>query len=302
MKASLSGSSGPQSVPRATAVSLRDRFQPRAGLLRVVGTHSYLSAQLAEAAGFDGVWASSLEISTVLGVCDDGVDSGALVVKVARRIAAHTSIPVIVDCQVRHDDLADVRRCMATLRDSGVAGVCLQDSRYPCPNSLLSATHALAPRNQFCQTLRTVRESVRSEVLVLARVQAFIAGTGPADALERARAYCDTGVDGVVVHSRSPRPDEVMNFLEQWDRPTPLVLIPTTYHAITVAEIAASGKVGMVIYSNHGLRAAIAAMERVFGQIRSEGTAHHTEEWIAPLARVFELQKQALAAREGPGT
>src|SRR5262249_41326525 len=103
-------------------------------------------------------------------------------------------------------------------------------------------------------------------------------------------AYRDAGADAILIHSRSPTPAEIMEFVGAWDSSLPLVLVPTTYHSLTAREMARSGKVKMVIYANHGLRAAIAAMRRVFAQILANGTADNAEEWIAGLADVFALQ------------
>ena len=82
----------------------------------------------------------------------------------------------------------------------------------------------------------------------------------------------------------------MLAFVESWDRPTPLVLIPTTYHTLTEARMLAARKVRMAIYANHGLRAAIQSMKRVFKQILSEGTSHGAETWIAGLDEAFALQ------------
>jgi phosphoenolpyruvate phosphomutase len=46
----------------------------------------------------------------------------------------------------------------------------------------------------------------------------------------------------------------------------------------------------MMIYANHGLRASLAAMQRVFREILQEDGTLHSERWIAPLDDVFKLQ------------
>ena len=51
----------------------------------------------------------------------------------------------------------------------------------------------------------------------------------------------------------------------------PLVLVPTSYPRLSFADIAASGKVGLVICGNHAIRAAVAAMRDVFRRILAEG-------------------------------
>jgi phosphoenolpyruvate phosphomutase len=125
---------------------------------------------------------------------------------------------------------------------------------------------------------------------VLARVQALVAGAGEDEAMRRARAYEAAGADAIVIHSRQSDPAEIISFIDHWESPTPLVLIPTTYSRFTASQAAATGKVRMMIYANHGLRASLAAMQRVFREILQEDGTLHSERWIAPLDDVFKLQ------------
>ena len=133
--------------------------------------------------------------------------------------------------------------------------------------------------------------ATRQRLLVLARVQSLVAGHDQQEARQRGCAYVGAGADAIVVHSRSPAPDEVLEFVAAWDQPTPLVLIPTTYPALTSAQMQATGKIRMVIYANHGLRAAIAGMKRAFRQILDDGTSRGAESWIATLEEAFALQE-----------
>jgi phosphoenolpyruvate phosphomutase len=55
-------------------------------------------------------------------------------------------------------------------------------------------------------------------------------------------------------------------------------------------DIEALGKVKMVIYANHGLRAAIKGMETIFAKIRSDGGIDDLNEFIDPVSHIFEIQ------------
>jgi phosphoenolpyruvate phosphomutase len=248
-----------------------------------------MGARLLWEAGFDGVWASSLEIATACGVPDADVLTWQQLHAVGASLAEAIEAPVVADCETGFGGPDMVRRLVAAYEESRVAAVCLEDGASPRRNSLLAGRHCLAPLGEFARKIEAA-VARRRRVLVLARVQALVAGCGQAEALGRARAYAAAGADAIVIHSRSLLPDEVLAFVEAWDRPTPLVLIPTTYHTITESHMLSTGKVRMAVYANHGLRAAIAGMKRVFRQILAEGTAHHAEDWIARLDEVFALQ------------
>lgn len=273
----------------SAAGALRVHLRNPSSLLKLAGVHNVLGARLASAAGFEGLWASSLEISASRGVPDADVLTWRELLAVAAEVAQAVSCPVVADCQSGFGGPEVVRDMVAAYDAAGVAGVCLEDGVFPHKNSLLPGPYRLARCTEFVRKLQ-VACKVRQEMLIMARVQALVAGCNQREALERAYAYADTGVDALVIHSRSADPRQVLDFIGAWESTVPLVLIPTTYHSITIADAIATGKVRMVIYANHGLRAAIAGMKRAFREILDAGTAHHAEQWIAPMDQVFELQ------------
>ena len=76
--------------------------------------------------------------------------------------------------------------------------------------------------------------------------------------------------------------------MEQWDMSIPVVIVPTTY-PITVDEAYRLG-IKMIIYANHGIRAAVKACNDVYSKILIDGTCHTVEKDIAPLSDLFEFQ------------
>jgi 2-methylisocitrate lyase-like PEP mutase family enzyme len=86
--------------------------------------------------------------------------------------------------------------------------------------------------------------------LVMARTEALIAGLGRAEALRRGAAYVEAGADAVLIRSKEKTPDEILEFCRSWPGPVPLVLVPTAYPQLSFAEIAAVGKVGLIICAN----------------------------------------------------
>jgi phosphoenolpyruvate phosphomutase len=273
----------------SNAPTLHEKLNRPSQLVKLAGAHDVMGARLAAAAGFEGVWASSLEIATSHGVPDSNLLTWRQLHAVAAEIARSVAAPVVADCQTGFGGPEIVREVALAYEGAGIAAICLEDGADPPRNSLLPGQQAVAPCGEFAKKVAAAA-SVRKRLLVLARVQSLVAGHSQQVAQARAHAYVAAGADAIVIHSRSPDPDQVIEFIAAWDRDTPLVLIPTTYHSLTVAQMLATGKVGMVIYANHGLRAAIAGMKRVFCQILDEGTSHGVESWIAGLPEAFALQ------------
>jgi phosphoenolpyruvate phosphomutase len=126
--------------------------------------------------------------------------------------------------------------------------------------------------------------------LVVARTEALIAGLGQAEALRRGAAYAEAGADAVLIHSKEKTPDEIVEFCRAWPGKAPLVLVPTAYPQLSFAEIAALGKVGLIICANHAIRAAVAAMRVTFSRVLREGGIAGVEGTIATVAEIFALQ------------
>ena len=271
--------------------SLRSILDTPGRLIRLAGGHNALGATLIETAGFEGVWASSLEISTACGRPDTDAVTMAGVLPAAASMAAAVAIPVVADCGTGRPTCGGVSRMVRAFERAGVAGISMEDAGFPKRNSLLPGEHDLAPVGEFAAKIAAAKQARRRpDFVVIARVEALIAGAGLSEALWRAREYALAGADAILIHSKAKTPDEIVAFIEAWDGDLPLVLVPTTYHTLSVREMLATRKVKMVIYANQAMRAAVCAMKRVLGEILDHGTAHHAERWIAPLDRLFEIQ------------
>jgi len=131
------------------------------------------------------------------------------------------------------------------------------------------------------------------DLLVIARAEALIADLGIEEALRRAHAYAEAGADMILVHSKRKTPDEIVSFVRSWQGEIRLVLVPTAYPDLAEARMRELGKIGMVIYGNHAVRAAVTAMRQVFAEIRSDGGIHNVDKRIASVEEIFELQRVA---------
>jgi phosphoenolpyruvate phosphomutase len=82
-----------------------------------------------------------------------------------------------------------------------------------------------------------------------------------------------------------------------WQGRAPLVLVPTAYPQLRESDIQALGKVGLVIYGNHAIRAAVGAMRDVFARIRRDGGIHGVDAGLPSVKEIIALQGDA-AMRE----
>src|SRR5207237_9711086 len=88
-------------------------------------------------------------------------------------------------------------------------------------------------------------------------------------------------------------PDERVALAERWPGAIPPVIVPTAYPDLTEEKIRALGKIAIVIYANHAVRAAVTAMREVFAAIRQDGGIHNVDRCIASVEDILELQRVA---------
>ena len=273
------------------AKRLRDLID-RSGLIRLVGAHNGMGAKLIERAGFEGVWASGLEISASYGIPDASLISMYQFVEAARSMNEIIDIPVVADCDTGYGNAVNVMYMVKRYEEAGIAAVVMEDKKFPKDNSLLAGgRQELLRDEEFEGKIEAAKAAQRnSDFMVIARIEALIAGWGQEEAQMRAHRYVDAGADAILIHSKSKDPQEIIEFVTDWDEDVPLVLVPTTYSTLKESQIRELGKVKMVIYANHGLRASIKAMERVFDKIKKDGGIYDLDELIDPVDHVFDLQ------------
>jgi len=177
------------------------------------------------------------------------------------------------------------------LEQRGVAGVCMEDKLFPKTNSFLRSTaQPLADIEEFAGKIRAAKEAQRDDdFVVVARVEALIAGHGMEEALKRGEAYRKAGADAILIHSKERHPNEILQFKKEWGDRLPLVIVPTKYYT-TPTEAFREAGFKIVIWANHLMRSALSAMQVAAKTIFQNQTLVGVEEKVAPLAEVFRLQ------------
>src|SRR5688572_27035930 len=255
--------------------------------------HDGLSARIAAEAGFEGVWASGLTMSASFGVRDNNELSWSQVVDHVGFMAdAAGEVPVLIDGDTGYGNFNNMRRLVRKLEQVGAAGVTIEDKLFPKTNSFLrSERQPLADVDEFAGKIKAGKDSQSDPDFVLvARVEALIAGWGLAEALKRAEAYHAAGADAILIHSKESSPAEIFAFLDAWGNRAPVVLVPTKYWRTPTEEFRARN-VGVVIWANHLLRASISAMQATARRLRREESLLNVEPQVAPLHERSEARR-----------
>src|SRR5690348_2253037 len=277
-------------APRSRCSALR-RMLLSDRLEFLMEAHNGLSARIVREAGFHGIWASGLSISAQFGVRDNNEASWTQVVDMLEFMADAADLPILLDGDTGYGNFNNLRRLVRKLEQRGIAGVCIEDKVFPKTNSFLNGERQpLADIDEFCGKIAAGKATqLDPDFSIVARVEALIAGWGMGEALRRAEAYRRAGADAILIHSKLSKPDEILTFAREWGGRAPLVIVPTRYYS-TPTDVFRKAGISVVIWANHVLRSAAAAMQSTAREIFESETLVNVEDRIASVEEIFRLQ------------
>lgn len=256
--------------------------------------HNGLSAKIVQEAGFRGIWASGLSISAQFGVRDNNEASWTQVLENLEFMSDATTIPILLDGDTGYGNFNNMQRLVRKLEQRQIAAVCIEDKLFPKTNSFIKGdAQPMADMQEFCGKIKAGKDAQTDpDFCIIARVEAFICGWGLAEALRRAEAYRQAGADGILIHSALSVPDEILSFKQEWGNRCPVVIVPTKYYA-TPTDVFRQHGFSMVIWANHVLRAAVAAMQKTARTLKEQEHLLSIEDKVAPVSEIFRLQNAA---------
>jgi len=271
--------------------------------LRALEAHNGLSGLIVENTSvidgnnkyqeFDAIWISSLTDSVAKGKPDiEAVDITSRL-HTLHDILEVTTRPVIFDGDTG-GKIEHFGYTVRTLERLGVSAIIIEDKTGLKKNSLLESNskHEQDSIEAFCEKIKVgQRHRITEDFMIIARIESLILGKSMDDALTRAKAYIEAGVDGIMIHSKSADPMEVLQFAEKYkliENKAPLVAVPTTYNSIHFEELAAAG-FNMVVYANHLLRSAYPAMISTARSILENKRSLEAEPKLEPVSGLLTL-------------
>jgi len=257
----------------------------------IMEAHKGLSAKIVEETGFKGIWGSGLSLSASMGVRDNNEASWTQVLEVLEFMSDATTIPILLDGDTGYGNFNNMRRLVKKLEQRDIAGVCIEDKLFPKTNSFIGGeTQPLADMDEFCGKIKAAKDTqVDDDFVVVARIEAFIAGWGLTEALKRAEAYRKAGADAILVHSKKRDDSDIEAFMKEWGDRHPIVIVPTKYYSTPTDKFRDMG-ISTVIWANHNIRASITAMQSLTKDIYENESLINVEGKIASVAEIFRLQ------------
>ena len=243
--------------------------------------------------GFDGFWSSSLTDSTVVGKPDNESLDFSQRLNGVDQIFEVTTKPLIMDGdtggKVEHFEMR-----IKSAERLGISALIIEDKKGLKKNSLLKDTSRQTQEEKikFSEKISVGKKGqISDDFMIIARIESFILGKGLNDAISRAHSYVEAGADGIMIHSKSKNPKEVLAFSKVFRKSykkIPLVSVPSSYNQVSEKTLYENG-FNIVIYANHMLRASYPAMQHVAKTILEKNRSKEADKKLLRIKEILNL-------------
>jgi phosphoenolpyruvate phosphomutase / 2-hydroxyethylphosphonate cytidylyltransferase len=271
-------------------------------IVRILESHSGLTGLIIENTKveidgkineFDGMWSSSLTDSTSKGKPDiEAVDLTTRLQSINDMLETTTK-PLIYDGDTGGKSEHFVFT-VRTLERLGVSAIIIEDKTGLKKNSLFG--------NEIKQTQDSIENfsnkiklgklsQITEDFMIIARIESFILGNSLKDAIDRAKAYVESGSDGIMIHSKEKSGNDIKLFCKsfrKFNQDVPIIVVPSTFNHIKESEFVQWG-VNVVIYANHMLRSSYPAMLNVAKSILLNERSSDSNDLCMPIKEILTL-------------
>ncbi|MGA9866590.1 MAG: isocitrate lyase/PEP mutase family protein [Acetobacteraceae bacterium] len=246
-----------------------------------------ISVRIAEDLGFEvGMFAGSIASHTVLGAPDLIVLTLTEFAQQAYRINRAGKLPLMVDADHGYGNALNVMRTVQELETAGVAALTIEDTVLPRPFGKAKPT--LISLEEGVGKMRAAIGARKDPALCVIGRTSAPAITGIEDAIARARAYEQAGVDALFIAGGLTR--------AQLDALSASVRLPLLLGGVPAdlldKEYLASRRVRIALQGHQPFAAAVQAVYATLKALR-EGTQPGKLEGVAPPALMKRVLREA---------
>src|SRR5579871_5546653 len=239
--------------------------------LQVAGVINAYAALLAERAGFKALYLSGAGVANAsFGLPDLGMTSLNDVCEDIRRITGASELPLLVDADTGWGTAFNISRTAAEMTRAGAAAMHIED-QVAAKRCGHRPGKELVDAAEMCDRIKSAVDGRPDpKFVVMARTDAH-ASEGQQAALDRAAKYVEAGADMIFA--------EALTTLDEYKQFTKAVKVPVLANItefgktplFTTKELGDAG-VRLVLYPLSAFRAMSKAAERVYAELRSQGT------------------------------
>jgi methylisocitrate lyase len=239
--------------------------------LQVAGAINAYASLLAERAGFKALYLSGAGVANAsFGLPDLGMTSLNDVCEDIRRISGATELPLLVDADTGWGSAFNISRTAAEMIRAGAGGLHIED-QVAAKRCGHRPGKELVDAAEMCDRIKSAVDGrTDSKFVIMARTDAH-AVEGQQAAVDRALKYVEAGADMIFA--------EALTTLDEYTQFTKAVKVPVLANItefgktplFTTQELGDAG-VRLVLYPLSAFRAMSMAAERVYSELRKQGT------------------------------
>lgn len=239
------------------------------GIIIVPGVYDCLSAKLAEQAGFQMVGLTGAGmVASLLGLPDVGLATMSEILCQTRNIVKSVNIPVMADCDTGYGNVLNVIRTVQEFEEAGVGGLFIEDQVFPKKCGHFEGKQLIS-QEEMIKKIEAALDARRDpDLVVMARTDAR-AVLGMDEAVKRAKAYAEAGVDMIFI--------EAPQSVEDLQAAARAVNLPSMANLVEggktpLVPVAELEKMGFkaASFSGSAQRMAIKAMQDCFATLKSK--------------------------------
>ena len=257
------------------------------GLIVAPGVYDMVSARIADGMGFPVLYMTGYGVSASLGLPDAGLATYTEMAGRAAQICQGTATPVICDADTGFGGLLNLERTVRGYEAAGAAAIQIEDQVFPkrCGHT---PGRRVIPAGDMVRKIEVAAATRSSpDFLIVARTDARTR-LGLDEALRRGEAYAKAGAD--ILFIESPESEEEMARIgRHFD--VPLIANMADGGRTPILPRARLEELGyrIAIFPVTGLLATAAALGRVYGVLKAQGSSDTLQAELYPFDRFCRL-------------
>ncbi len=253
------------------------QFLKRDKLLVAPGCFDGLSARLVEEAGFEAAYFSGGAVARSMGLPDIGLVTMSEVIERAAQVVSAVKIPVIADADTGYGNAINLVRTVREYERVGVTAIHIEDQITPKRCGHLDGKEVISLPEMIKKLEAALASRADPDFCIIARTDAR-GVHGLDDAISRARAFAQLGVDAVFVEA--PQSESELEQIPRALLNIPLLVNVFKGGKTPMLPVERLEKMGyrIAIYPSETQRAAIYAMRQALSLLKREGTTEAMDE------------------------
>lgn len=252
------------------------------------GVYDAITARLATAAGFEGLYISGAGVTnSLMAVPDIGLITLAEMARQAKYITDATPLPCLCDADTGYGEAHNVMRTVREFEAAGLAGLHLEDQVFPKRCGHLDGKQVI-PIAQMQQKIAAACEARSDpEFVIMARTDARSV-EGVEAAVRRAQAYVEAGADAIFPEGLEGE-EEFGAFRSALD--VPLLANMTEFGKTPIIPAERFGALGynLVIFPMTAFRVMLAAVGETYAELKRSGTQSDLLSRMRTRQELYEL-------------